>query len=59
MLVRPEGVVRDVDGWEYAPCAVDLRVVSVDFGDEEENGGKEERDCKGEDKGIGAKVENL
>lgn len=54
----PEAVVSDIDGRQNAPCAVDLRVVLVEFGDEEEERSEEKREGEGEGERIGAEVEN-
>jgi hypothetical protein len=50
--VRPDGVVNIVHGGDEAPQAVDLRVVLVDLGDDEDDGRQEQRNGKGHDEGV-------
>ncbi len=38
--------VRIIDGWEYAPASVHLRVVLIDFGDKQKDRDQEEGECK-------------
>ena len=58
MLMCPKRVMGNVDGGQDAPGAVDLGVILVDFGDNEEDGTEEQRERKDEYKRVGAQVEN-
>ena len=58
MLMCPKGVMSDVNGGHDAPRAVNLGVILVDFGDNEEDWSEEQRDRKGEYKRVGTQVEN-
>ena len=58
MLMCPKGVMGNVNGGHDAPCTVDLGVIPVDFGDNEEDGSEEQRERKDEYKRVGAQVQN-
>ncbi len=54
---RPRIEVADVQRRQEAPAAVDLRVVAVDLGHDQEHGAEEQRDGKARDERVRLGVE--
>ena len=55
--MRVNCIMCIVDGWQYRPAAIYLRVVPVDLGDGKEDRGDEEGECEGGYHRIGIKVD--
>lgn len=55
--MRPDGIVRVVDGRQDAPNSIDLAVILVDLANEEENGKRRDREDQSGDHGVGGEVE--
>lgn len=45
--------------WQYAPGAIDLRIISVDFGDDEEYGGNGDSEGESSDQGVRSDIDML
>ena len=54
---RPDGEMRVVEGGQDGPDAVDLAVIAVDFGDDEEDGDQENGEGEACDARVGRGVE--
>lgn len=56
---RPNCIMNIVEGWQQAPESVDLRVVLVHLGADEEEDGEEQREPKCEDQRVRVQVDML
>lgn len=55
--MSPGCIVRDIKRWQQTPASINLRVIFIDLGDDEKDGGNTKGKSTGGNQRIGTKIE--